>query len=187
MSLQLGEDTYKATTFICVQGDAQTVHSTFVCNGKNLRGRQMPINRRTDKLCLNSVTLYSITFQLCEIQGTLFITDIYIFKFFYLFIFGCAGSSVLCMNVLQLWRAGATIYLRSTGFSLQWLLLLQSIGCRAWGLQQLWLMSLVAPRHVGSSQTRDLLMFPALAGGFLTTGPPRKSYKLYFIIPILLS
>ena len=57
MSLQLGEDTYKATTFIYVQGDAQTVHSTFVCNGKNLRGRQMSINRGTDKLCLNSVTL----------------------------------------------------------------------------------------------------------------------------------
>ena len=50
---------------------------------------------------------------------------------------------------------------RYAGFSLWWLLLLQSTGSRRTGFsscgtraQQLWLAGLVAPRHVGSSQTR---------------------------------
>ena len=30
------------------------------------------------------------------------------FKFIYLFIFGCVGSSFLCEGFLQLWQAGAT-------------------------------------------------------------------------------
>ena len=33
-------------------------------------------------------------------------------------------------------------------------------------------MGVAVPWHVGSSQTRNLTVFPALAGGFLTTGPP---------------
>jgi len=35
--------------------------------------------------------------------------------------------------------------------------------------------ALAAPPHVGSSQTRDLTRVSALAGGFLTKGPPGKS------------
>ena len=72
------------------------------------------------------------------------------------------------------------------GFSLEWLLLLQSRGSRhadfsscgsqtaghrlssrgTWAqlLRGLW----------GSSRTRDEPVFPALAGGFFTTEPPRK-------------
>ena len=42
-----------------------------------------------------------------------------------------------------------------TGFSSRWLLLLWSTGFGAHGLQQLWLPSLAAPRHVGSSRIRD--------------------------------
>ena len=47
----------------------------------------------------------------------------------YLFIFGCVGPSLLHAGFLQLW---------CVGFSLQWLLLLQSMGYRC-GLQYLWL------------------------------------------------
>ena len=36
-------------------------------------------------------------------------------------------------------------------------------------------MGLVAQRHVESSRTRDQTVSPALAGGFLTGGPPGKS------------
>ena len=46
-------------------------------------------------------------------------------------------------------------------------------------LQYLWrsgsvvgALGLSCPQHVGSSQTRDKSVSPALASGFLTTGPP---------------
>ena len=42
--------------------------------------------------------------------------------------------------------------------------------------QWLWLVGLVALQHVGSSQTRARTVFPALAGGFLTTAPPGNSH-----------
>ena len=41
-------------------------------------------------------------------------------------------------------------------------------------LQQLQYMDLVALRHVESPQIRDRTYAPALAGGFLTIGPPGK-------------
>ena len=53
--------------------------------------------------------------------------------------------------------------LRCTGFSLLWLLFLQSMGSRALGLQQLWLMNLVARRHMESSQTQDQTGVPCFA------------------------
>ena len=42
-------------------------------------------------------------------------------------------------------------------------------------VQSLWCTGLVALRHVGSSWTRDRTHVPALAGKFLTTGPPGES------------
>ena len=42
-------------------------------------------------------------------------------------------------------------------------------------------MGLAAPRHVESSLTRDQTCSSALAGAFLTTGPPRKSRDSYFL------
>ena len=55
------------------------------------------------------------------------------------------------------------------------LLLLWSTDSRASGLQQFWLMGLVALCHVESSWTRNQTCVPALAHGFLTTGPSTKS------------
>ena len=59
--------------------------------------------------------------------------------------------------------------MRCAGFSLQWLLLLQSTGSRhtafsscSTQVQQLWCTGLVAPRHVGSSQTRDQTRVPCI-------------------------
>ena len=49
------------------------------------------------------------------------------------FIFGCAGSSLLCMGFLWSQQAGATLQLWCADFSLRWLLLLQSMGSRSWG------------------------------------------------------
>ena len=80
------------------------------------------------------------------------------------------------------------------GFSLWWLLLLQSRGSWAsvvamHGAQQLqlagsgalthqlWRTGLVAPRHVGSSRPRIKPVSLTLQGGFLTTGPPGKPHE----------
>ena len=53
------------------------------------------------------------------------------FNFFnvYLFIFACTGSSLLCIGFPKSWQAGTTLSW-CTGFSLQWLLLLLSMGSR---------------------------------------------------------
>ena len=102
--------------------------------------------------------------------------------FFHLFI-GCAGSSVLHAGFLQLQQVGAILQLQCTGFSLQRLLLLQSIASSVCGFQlpgsraqaqQLWLMGLVAPHHARSSQIRDQTCAAALAGRFFPTEPPGK-------------
>ena len=92
---------------------------------------------------------------------------------------------------LELWQAGASLQLGYVGFSLQWLLWLQSRGSRVWGLQQLrlpgsrtqaqslWHTGLVAlqygdlPRPGIESMSSVLL-----AGRFLTTESPGKPYSL---------
>ena len=55
----------------------------------------------------------------------------------------------------------APLWLWRTGFSPQWLLLLQSTGSRA-RAQQLWHMGSVAPWHVGSSRTKDRTRIPRI-------------------------
>ena len=56
------------------------------------------------------------------------------YMLFYFFTFGCAGSLLLHVGFLWLWRVGATLKLWCAGL-LQWLLLLQSTGCKARRLQ----------------------------------------------------
>ena len=124
-------------------------------------------------------------------------------KFIYLFICGCIGSSLLHVGFLQLRRAGATLRCGARashcgGFSCCGTRALDArasvvVAC---GLQQLWLAGyraqaqqlwrtgLVAPRHVGSSQTRARTQPPALTGGFLTTAPPGKPLNFDFTIMI---
>ena len=95
------------------------------------------------------------------------------FSLVFFFFFGCIGSSLL-----------------HTGFSLQWLLLLQSTGSRHAGFsscsmqaQELWCTGLVALRQLN---LWDLPgpgikpVSPALAGGFSTTAPPGKSRMFRF-------
>ena len=70
------------------------------------------------------------------------------------------------------------------GFSLWWLLLVQSTGCRclcfgscsSWA-QPLWHMGLVALRHMGSSQTGIEPVSAVLAGRVLATVPPEKFHS----------
>ena len=71
--------------------------------------------------------------------------------------------------------------LQCAGFSLQWLLLLRSMGfwhagfssCGTW-TQQLWRMGLVAPRHVGSSRTRARTRVPCIGRQILNHCATRK-------------
>ena len=74
--------------------------------------------------------------------------------------------------MLFLVDCGSYSLLQSRDFSLRWLFLLWSTGSRCLR-SALWHMGLVAPRHVGSSWTRDQI--PAMNSGFLTTGLPGKS------------
>ena len=115
-------------------------------------------------------------------QGLVHITcQIFLILFyFYLFIiFGCVGSSLLCVGFLQLRWVGATPRcgawashcgglrrcgvraLESVDFSScgAWAQQLWLMGSRAQA-QQLWCMGPVAPWHVGSSRTRDWTRVP---------------------------
>ena len=58
---------------------------------------------------------------------------------------------------------------------------LQLAGSRA-RAQSLWPVGVAAPRHVGSSWTRDWTISSALAGGFLSTGPPGKSDNSFWFV-----
>ena len=75
------------------------------------------------------------------------------FIYFYLFTFGCVGSSFLCEGFLQLRQVGATLHRGARASHYRGL-----SCCRAQApdvqAQQLRLMGLVTPWHVGSSQTR---------------------------------
>ena len=80
---------------------------------------------------------------------------------FYLFL-AVLGLCCYPQAFHQLWRSGVTLSSGAWGFSLKWLLLLQSTSfrhkgfssCSMWA-QQLWHKSLVTWRHLGSSLNRD--------------------------------
>ena len=102
----------------------------------------------------------------CIGRRILFFLNLFIYFWLrWVFIAACGLSPVAA--------SGGYSLLRCAGFSLQWLLLLQSLGSRRMGFsscgsqaqqlwlagsraqaQQLWHTGLVAPRHVGSSRTR---------------------------------
>ena len=92
-----------------------------------------------------------------------------------------------CVGFLYLQQVGAPLSLRCAGFASQWLLLLQSTGSRradvssrgsrAQALVSMW--DLPRPGMEPLS--------PALAGGFLTAGPPGKSPSLLLTFPFTLS
>ena len=107
--------------------------------------------------------------------------------FIVLFVYGCAGPSLLQGNKGQVQGARVTLKLQCVGFSLQQLLLLQSMGSRARGLQQLLHVGsvIVAPKlqspglaaqpHMGSSRTQDRSRVSCIGRLiFFTTEPPGK-------------
>ena len=85
----------------------------------------------------------------------------FFFNFIYLFIYGCVGSSFLCEGFLWLWQVGATLHRGARASHYRGL---SRCGAPAPDAQaqQLWLTGLVAPRHVGSSQTRARTRIPCI-------------------------
>ena len=81
--------------------------------------------------------------------------------FIYLFIYGCVGSSFLCEGPLQLPQAGATPH-RGARASHHRGLSRRGAQAPDAQAQQLWLTGLVAPWHVGSSQTRARTRVPCI-------------------------
>ena len=106
---------------------------------------------------------------------------------FDLFIFGCIGSSLLCVGFLQLRGAGVTLCCSAqashcSGFSCcaeHGLHQLWLAGFRAQA-QQLWHRGLVAPQHVGSSWTRARTCVPCIGRQILNrcaTGEVLRNYS----------
>ena len=100
----------------------------------------------------------------------------------WVFVAGCGLSLVVV--------GGGYSSLQHTGFSLRWLLLLQSMGSRREGFSSCASQALECRLNSCGSQAQLLCgmwdlpgpglepVSPALAGGFLTTAPPGKPNKL---------
>ena len=88
---------------------------------------------------------------------------IIIFKF----IFGCSGSLLWHTDFLQLW---------CTGFSLPWLLWLQSTGFRIMGFSGRGTRACLLHGMQGLPRPGIEPISPVLADGFSSTGPPGKSW-----------
>ena len=100
--------------------------------------------------------------------------------FFIFFIYGCVGSSFLCKGFYQLQQVGATLHRGARASHYR-----GPSHCRAQApdtqAQQLWLMGLVTPRHVGSSQTRARTHVPCIGRQILNHCATREALKLYLI------
>ena len=99
---------------------------------------------------------------------------------FYLFIYGCVGFSFLYEGFLQLRQEGVTLHrgARATHYRG-----LSCCGAQAPDAQaqQLWLTDLVAPQHVGSSQTRARTRVPCIGRQILNHCATREALLCFFI------
>ena len=108
---------------------------------------------------------------------------IYLFIFnllIYLFIFGCVGSSFLWEGFLQLWQAGATLHRSARASHYRGLSCCGAQDPDAQA-QQLWLKGLVAPWHVGSSQTRARTRVPCISRQILSHCATREARQGLFL------
>ena len=107
----------------------------------------------------------------------------FFFNFIYLFIFiyGCVGSLLLCEGFSLVVASRGHSSLRCTGLSLLWPVLLRSTGSRRAG-SVIVAHGLVAPRHVGSSQTRARTRVPCIGRQILNQCATREALKFYEIL-----
>ena len=95
--------------------------------------------------------------------------------------FGCVGSSFLYEGLLQLWQAGATPHRGARAPHHRGL---SCCGAQAPDAQaqQLWLTGPVAPRHVGSSQTRARTRVPCFGRQILNHCATREAPSVCFMM-----
>ena len=107
-----------------------------------------------------------------------------IFIYLFIYLFGCVGSSFLCEGFLQLQRVGATLHRGARASHCRGL---SCCGAQAPDAQaqQLWLMGLVAPRHVGSSQTRARTRVPCIGRQIRNHCATREAPRVPFLTPIV--
>ena len=101
-----------------------------------------------------------------------------IFFFFLIFIFGCVGSSFLCEGFLQLRQVGATLHRGARASHCRGL---SHCGAQAPDAQAqyLWHTGLVAPWHVGSSQTRARTRVPCIGRQTLNHCATREAPSIF--------
>ena len=128
--------------------------------------------------------MYGSWSKICILAQPLFFFNINLF--IYLFIFGCVGSSLLCVGFLQLWRVGATL---RCGAQASHCSDFSCCGAPALGepaqqsglagsraqAQQLWRTGLVAPLRVGSSRTRARTRVPCIGRWLLNHCATREA------------
>ena len=109
---------------------------------------------------------------------------LFFFFKFNLFIYGCVESSFLCEGSPQLRQVGATPHRGARASHHRGL---SRCGAQAPDAQaqQLWLTGPVAPRHVGSSQTRARTRVPCIGRQTLNHCATREARKIGFIISIV--
>ena len=102
-------------------------------------------------------------------------------NFIYLFIYGCVGSSSPREGSLQLRQVGATLHRGARASHYRGL---SCCGAQAPDVQaqQLWLTGLVAPRHVGSSQTRARTRVPCIGRQILNHCATREAPRCILVM-----
>lgn len=104
-----------------------------------------------------------------------------VFKKLFIY-FWLPGSSLLHVGFLQLWPAGATLQLWGTGFSLQWVFLLQSTASRALRLQQFQRVGLVTLRQVESSWISDQTCVLFIGRRIISHSLSHQGYLIFIMI-----
>ena len=110
----------------------------------------------------------------------------FFFNLINLFIYGCVESSLLCEGFLQLRQVGATLHRDARASHYRGL---SCCGAQAPDAQaqQLWLTGPVAPRHVGSSQTRARTCVPCIGRQILNHCATREARLFCFLRSHLLN
>ena len=134
----------------------------------NSRTSPRVVSRESPSTLVSTCHTYQAEFQ------RQFSQDSFPLRFIYLFIFGCAGSSVAVHRLFLVAASQGYASLGCTGFSLQQLVL--SWSSKALGLQQLWQVgSVVAASRILEHRLNNCAAWAQLLQGMWD--PPRQGIK----------
>ena len=144
-------------------------------------------------ILISLIRFLSILFIFCNLLSVSliffylnFFSLTFFFKFIYLSIHGCVGSSFLCEGFLQLWQAGATPHCGAQASHCRGLSCCGAQAPHAQA-QQLLLTGPAALQHVGSSQTRARTRVPCIGRQTLNHCTAREALSLTSISHLLFS